>query len=353
MGDYQSITAEQRPAFFKNLLDSGLWGHDLLCLLNAPNAQTMPLIHMREQLLQCIKKDTSLAPMDTDFKAFFEVLFNRSLLTCKRIIWGETPQTTLQKLMDYEAIHQMNQLDDLKRRLIHPDRLMYAFFHPLLGDEPLIFTEVALMQGNPTLAHAILADGRPILDPNDADTATFYGISKSHLGLSGIPFGNLLLKAVVQTVKSEFNHIDNFVTLSPITGLTDWAGAQLDNPHSVLNDKELETVQALLVTQDKNIEQQQSQTLIQQHAEPLRHIITKHITQLNKWGSINRVAHFHLGNGAEFNDIQILADVGRMHQSYGCMVNYRYRLQTVEDNIVHYHSENHIALSDTISSLVQ
>ena len=354
---YQNLASADKNDLFHTLQKNALWGHALLCRLNAPQGQTMPLIHMRADLLDCIKQDPTLAPLDTDFKAFLEVLFNRSLITFEQISWNKTPRASLQKIMDYEAIHQMGGWDDLKNRLIHPDRLMYAFFHPLLGDEPLIFTEVALMNGNPTLAHAILDENRTILSPEGADTATFYGISKSHAGLWGIPFGNLLLKQVVRTIKAQFDHIDNFVTLSPITGLTQWANGQLDNPNSILNDAELKTVQSLQQGMQGDMNDTQATALITPHSDTLKTIITKHILQQNKerktGGSINRVAHFHLGNGAELNDIQILADFGRMHQSYGCMVNYRYRLQTVEDNIVTYSTQQKIALSETVGKFAQ
>ncbi len=345
MDTYAHLDNRAKYAFFKQADTQGLWGYKGLCLLQAPSDHTLKLIHMRQDLLDFIPQYPALHPLDDIFKTFLQIVFNRCCLRFERIVWDKTPKAILQKIIAYEAIHRIDGLADLKNRIIWSDRLMYAYFHPLLGDEPLIFTEVALMQNTPHLAQAILArvSDRKIAAPSITDTAVFYGISKSHKGLTGIRFGNLLIKQVVKTIQCTYPHIDTFVTLSPIPHFTDWAAAQ-DNT-GILDTKEQHTIQMLHASKDKK-------NTVYENARIMQKIIAKYIIQPNCRHSPNRVAHFHLGNGAEFHNIQILADENRMEESYGCMVNYRYRLDTVEHNIHQYFEHNKIAISDTISDIL-
>ena len=332
---------------FQGVQTHDIWGQAGLCLLQAPSGHTMELIRMRQDLLLLIADDATLAPLDVPFKAFLQIVFNRCMLRFERIIWDKTPKSVLEKIIAYEAIHQIYDLDTLKDRLIWSDRLMYAYFHPLLGDEPLIFTEVALTQGIPETVKSILAPvaNRKICAPSIANTAVFYGISKSHQGLTGIKFGNLLLKQVIQTLTSEYPHIQTFVTLSPMPNFVEWTqqqiSAQNNDRLSALQTTEIQYIRDILTGTD-------IESIIQNNADIMKKIIAKYIVFTPQGEHCNRVAHFHLGNGAELYDIRIGADANRLHESYGCMVNYRYNISTIEDNIQTYFNTHRIPISDNI-----
>ncbi len=343
---YAHLSMPEKYSFFKHMHAEQLWGHKGLCLLQAPHGHTIQLIRMRQDMLSLITAYPELAPLDIPFKIFFRIVFNRCCLRFERILWDKTPNSVLNKIISYEAIHHIPSLNELKNRLICSDRLMYAYFHPLLGDEPLIFTEVALMQNTPQMVESILvsAENRKIFDSNSTNTAIFYSISKSHKGLTGVPFGNLLIKQVVQTIQSEIPHINTFVTLSPMPNFTHWTQAQMGDTAPILQVDELRTLRAVATCGDTH-------AAILKNAKIMKQIIAKYIMYTPQGRAINRVAHFHLGNGAEFYDIQIGADPSRMDESYGCMVNYRYNTHTIEDNIEAYFNDNKVAISEKIVNL--
>lgn len=349
MSHYQTLEQKSKDHFFNTLLDDFV-GSDLLCLLAASKNNILPLIGMREDLLHAVARDSKLKKLDQYFKLFLKGIFSRSLLRFERISWETTPKASLEKIIAYEAIHQIDGMDELQRRLQNKDRRMYAFFHPLLGDEFLIFIEVAFTNGIPNRASAILDENRPLINPTDASTILFYGISKSHAGLTGIPFGNLLIKQVVRTLYDEFK-LDMFLTLSPMPGLKDWAEQQIDTQDTILNGEQL----ALVKTLSQQRDTQSIHTVINAHTDVMKSIVAQYIVRAKtpSGRAVGNVAHFHMSNGVQVHDITLLADDTRMQQSYGCMVNYRYSLPMIEDNIDSYVNDHKAVISDTVAKLLK
>ena len=198
---------------------------ELLRRLNLAPGGIETLVRMREDLLARLTTSPDLAIVDADFTHLLSSWFNRGFLVLRRIDWS-TPANILEKIIRYEAVHAIHTWDDLRRRLEPEDRLCYAFFHPQLGDEPLIFVEVALTRAMPSTIAALLADERPLLHPQDATTAVFYSISNCQEGLRGISFGNFLIKQVVEDLHRDLPGLTDFVTLSPVPGFARWLAEQ-------------------------------------------------------------------------------------------------------------------------------
>ncbi|MBT8412414.1 MAG: malonyl-CoA decarboxylase, partial [Octadecabacter sp.] len=201
---------------------------ELLRRLNQPVGATADIVAMRVDLLRIIKDHPQLARTNLDFVHLFSSWFNRGFLVLKAINW-DTPARILDKIVAYEAVHQINDWDDLRRRLYPPDRRCFAFFHPAMPDEPLIFVEVALTEKIPGSVTKLLSEGRTHLQAEDAKVAVFYSISNCQKGLTGISFGNLLIKQVVTELSLEFPQLESFVTLSPIPGLNGWLATQTED----------------------------------------------------------------------------------------------------------------------------
>ena len=176
---------------------------------------------MRESLLAALKDDAALEAFDRDFRHLFGSWFNRGFLVLRRIEWT-TPANILEKIIRYEAVHEISNWDELRRRLDPPDRRLYAFFHPALADEPLIFVEVALTGAIPDAIEPLLAADRVAMAPEAATTAVFYSISNAQAGLAGVSFGNFLIKQVVEDLRRELPRLQTFVTLSPVPGFARW-----------------------------------------------------------------------------------------------------------------------------------
>src|SRR5579884_1042403 len=194
---------------------------ELFRRLNLAPGGTLALVRMREQLMDVLAHRPDLGAVDDDFVHLFSSWFNRGFLVLRRIDWS-TPAIILEKIIRYEAVHEIDSWDDLRARIDPPDRRCYAFFHPALLDEPLIFVEVALTREIPDAIAPILARGRTILDPREATTATFYSISNTQRGLGGVSFGSFLIKQVVEEISREFPKLSNFVTLSPAPEFRAW-----------------------------------------------------------------------------------------------------------------------------------
>ena len=195
---------------------------ELFRRLNLAPGGTAALVRMREQLMDVLAhRDDDLGPVDADFVHLFSSWFNRGFLVLRRIDWS-TPAIVLEKIIRYEAVHEIRGWDDLRRRIDPPDRRCYAFFHPALVDEPLIFVEVALTRDIPGAIAPILATEREVADADKARTAVFYSISNCQRGLAGVSFGNFLIKQVVEEISREMPKLATFVTLSPVTGFADW-----------------------------------------------------------------------------------------------------------------------------------
>ena len=288
---------------------------ELLRRLNQPMGATSDIVAMRVDLLRIVKEYPDLMRTDCDFVHLFRSWFNRGFLVLKAINW-DTPARILDKIVAYEAVHQIKDLDDLRRRLYPPDRRCFAFFHPAMPDEPLIFVEVALTENIPSSVIKLLSEGRTPLQPEQAKVAVFYSISNCQKGLTQISFGNLLIKQVVAELSLAFPQLENFVTLSPIPGLNKW-----------------------LTTQTENIEHGHiASAILSQSASPqdIRAMAARYLLLAKRDNGmpIDPVTRFHLGNGAEVYDIHANADTSAngMAQSSGAMVNYLYDLSLTERN---------------------
>ncbi|MEL7344659.1 MAG: malonyl-CoA decarboxylase family protein, partial [Pseudomonadota bacterium] len=189
--------------------------------MNTSDGATTALVRMRAELLRFMREGPNFRRIDLDLVHLFTSWFNRGFLVLERIDWA-TPARVLEKIIAYEAVHQINDWDDLRRRTEPADRRCYAYFHPRMPDEPLIFVEVALTQGVPESIQGVLAQDRVLLDAADADTAVFYSISNCQQGLAGISFGESLIKNVVADLSTELPGLKTFITLSPIPGFRDW-----------------------------------------------------------------------------------------------------------------------------------
>lgn len=288
---------------------------ELLRRLNQPMGATADIVAMRVDLLRIMKDQPDLARTDYDFVHLLRSWFNRGFLVLKAIDW-DTPARILDKIVAYEAVHQINDLDDLRRRLFPPDRRCFAFFHPSMPDEPLIFVEVALTKDIPGSVTKLLSDGRTPLEAEDAKNAVFYSISNCQKGLTGISFGNLLIKQVVAELSMSFPQLENFVTLSPIPGLNAWLETQREDPQ----------VGHIAVE------------ILEHRANPkdLRAMAARYLLNAKRKDGmpLDPVARFHLTNGAKVHDIHAGADTSKngMAQSSGAMVNYLYDLSLTERN---------------------
>lgn len=286
---------------------------ELLRRLNQPSGATQGLVSMRVDLLRFVKSNPELKRTDIDFVHLLRSWFNRGFLVLKQISW-DTPARVLDKIVAYEAVHQIDDLDDLRRRLCPPDRRCFAFFHPSMPDEPLIFVEVALTAEIPDAIDALLSEGRTPIEAEQAKVAVFYSISNCQRGLTGISFGNLLIKQVVTELSRELRGLDTFVTLSPIPGLNRWLAGETEHPEHG------HAAQAVLAA---------AATPRDLRAMAARYLI---FAKREDGMPLDPVARFHLGNGAELHEIHAEADLspnGRS-QSGGVMVNYLYDLNKTE-----------------------
>lgn len=320
-------------------------------LNQAPNA-TLALVNMRTDLLGFIRKEPSLKSLDQDFSHLFKSWFNKGFLQLQRINW-ETPASVLEKIIAYEAVHEISSWDDLRLRVAAPDRRLYGYFHPALGMEPLIFVEVALTDVTSDAIAPILSDDREHLDPDKATTAVFYSISNCQSGLKGISFGNFLIKQVVESLHREFPNVKTFVTLSPIPGFRRWALSQQDSPDPVTNGEDLIFIEQLEYSKEKGT----LKNLLREKTEDLRKLAAKYLvsTRSPRGGASDAVSRFHLGNGAQLENIHASADNSEngLNNSWGCMVNYQYRIKDIERNHEAYVNGDEIMTSSSVQSLLK
>ena len=296
---------------------------------NGISRGTIRLVNLRKRLLDILKKNPELKAVDYDLVYLFKNWFNRGFLILRPINW-ETPAHILEKIIAYEAVHQINSWDELRARLAPKDRKCFAFFHPAMQDEPIIFVEVALMKEMPGKIQDILEEERTSLDPDEANVAVFYSISNCQKGLSGISFGNFLIKQVANDLNLEFPNLKKFVTLSPVPGLRAWI--KLKNP-----------------TLNKLIQNfQKSQQFLKIKPELMENIGNYFLKSDRPDGMPNDpVARFHLGNGASLEQVNFLGDTSKngLETSCGLMVNYLYDLTKVEHNHEKFIAEKKINIS--------
>jgi malonyl-CoA decarboxylase len=321
---------------------------ELIRRLNRAPGGTGDLVAMRADLLDLMNGDKDLAALDRDVVHLLASWFNRGFLVLRRIDWS-TPANILEKIIRYEAVHEIRDWDDLRRRIDPADRRCYAFFHPALVDEPLIFVEVALTESIPGAIAPLLAEDREPVPVERARTAVFYSISNTQRGLGGISFGNFLIKQVVEELRRELPKLENFVTLSPVPGFMPWLKRASDVP---VTDEE----RTLLEQLDRPdwLEDAELASQLRSVVEPLAaYYFLKARTP--KGRLIDSVARFHLGNGARLERIDWLGDLSPkgLRESAGIMVNYLYRLEDIEKNHEAYANQGEVAASSAVKKLLK
>ncbi len=321
--DYEKLPSRETYQNFSDAAEPSR--QELIRRLNQPPGATQKLVEMRADLLRLGKNDPGLQAFDLDIKHLFASWFNRGFLVLRPISW-ESPAHILEKIIAYEAVHAIDSWEDLRRRLEPRDRRCFAFFHPAIPDEPLIFVEVALTRGTPTSIQALLSGDREEVQADQIDTAVFYSISNCQAGLANVSFGNFLIKQVASDLSLELPGLTTFVTLSPIPGLVKWL--QKSHPDLVVDEQEdLRSLAAHYLLHEKS-----------RNNLPL-----------------DPVARFHLGNGAIVEQIHTDADNsenGKL-QSFGCMVNYLYDLGQVTKNHEDFVSEGKVIASKEIEKLAK
>jgi malonyl-CoA decarboxylase len=304
---------------------------ELFRRLNLAPGGTAALVRMREQLMDVLTHRDDLGAVDDDFVHLFSSWFNRGFLVLRHIDWS-TPAIVLEKIIRYEAVHEIRDWDDLRRRIDPPDRRCYAFFHPALVDEPLIFVEVALTREIPPAITPILATGREVVEPDKMRTAVFYSISNCQRGLAGVSFGNFLIKQVVEDINREMPKLATFVTLSPVVNFASWLKRErAQDSSAALNDAD----KAALAAIDNPNWWQDAATADLVKDVLMRAAAWYYLRARNPRGApVDAVARFHLGNGARLERINWLGDTSdkAMKQGLGFMVNYLYDLDDIEKN---------------------
>ena len=323
------------------------------------------LVDMRAELLALKGTDSAFAALEGDLKRLLISWFDIGFLTLDCITW-DSPASLLEKLIAYESVHEIRSWDDLKNRL-DSDRRCYAFMHPHMLGEPLIFVEVALTTGLATNVQDLLDETAIVEDLAHTDTAIFYSISNAQQGLAGISFGNFLIKRVVAKLSEEFPHIKNYSTLSPIVSFRRWLTTQLAN-----NEKDLLTSSeknALALHSEKLGVGSSLAKLIEmpdwpknaQICDLIQPILTRlaaHYLSEEKRSNgraFDPVAHFHLTNGAQIKQLNWMGDQSEkgLHQSYGLMVNYLYQLDKIESNSTAYVERGEAMTSNTVKALIK
>ncbi|KZD10029.1 malonyl-CoA decarboxylase [Oceanibaculum pacificum] len=333
----------------------------LLTQFNALPQGVKFLVDMRADLLKLDLKNPHLAGLDRDMKELLAAWFDIGFLDMKVISW-ESPAALLEKLIAYESVHEIRSWADLRNRLDR-DRRCYAFFHPRMPSEPLIFVEVALVKGLSGSVQTLLDESAPAQDPKQADTAIFYSISNTQDGLRGISFGSFLIKRVVDDLADDLPQIKTFSTLSPIPGFRRWLDAGLDAPEELIPADD----RAALAEADERLadpaalkallaegEWQQDEALTDALEQPLVRLCARYLTGRKNGRALDPVARFHLGNGARVERINWLGDVSAkgLRESYGLMVNYLYRREDIEDNHELFARDGTVAVSADVADLL-
>ncbi len=337
---------------------------ELLRRMNMAPRGTATLVAMRANLASELRQNPALKPLDADLRHLLASWFNRGFLELKRIDW-HTPAAVLEKLIDYEAVHEIQGWDDLRRRLA-PDRRCFAFFHPALADEPLIFVEVALVQGIASAIQPLLARGEATISEANADTAIFYSISNCQRGLRGISFGNFLIKQVVEDLKQELPKLSRFSTLSPVPGFRSWLEKRAkDSDWEMLKPEERSALaelagegehEPLLLALTSRPNWHQDIGLASAVRAPLMRLCAEYLTDPQDGkGPSDPVARFHLGNGAVLERINFLGNLAArgLKESFGLMVNYLYDLDRIEANHEIFVRDGAVAHSSGVAELMR
>ena len=325
---------------------------ELFRRLNLAPGGTAALVHMRAQLIDVLDHRDDLAVVDSDFLHLFSSWFNRGFLVLRKIDWS-TPASLLEKIIRYEAVHTIRDWNDLRARVDSADRRCYAFFHPALLDEPLIFVEVALVRGMPTAIDPILSAKRAAVELERATTAVFYSISNCQRGLAGVSFGHFLIKQVVEEVQRDMPRLATFVTLSPVPNFAQWLKRErAARSPGALSEEDRAALSAL----DRPEWWSDAETAEAVHDPLIRAAAWYFLRARNQRGlPHDPVARFHLGNGARLERLNFLADSSprALAQSHGLMVNYLYDLDHIEKNHEAYAQQQAVIAAGAINRLAR
>lgn len=302
------------------------------------------LVDLRADLLRYLRNDGDLKALDRELEARLSAWFDVGFLELARLTWN-SPAALLEKIVEYEAVHEISSWKDLKNRL-DCDRRCYAFFHPRMPMEPLIFVEVALLEGLADNVQQLLDENAPLVDTERATAAIFYSISNTQPGLRGVSFGNFLLKRVVDDLKRDFPKLKTFATLSPVPGLVRWATQNREIVLAAFQPADWKRLAEAGIAGPEAMELaqiiagsngwQDNQALAKALREPLLRVAAGYLTDARKSDGkpVDPVARFHLGNGARIERLNWLADTADkgLHQSWGIMINYLYDPDRIVDN---------------------
>jgi len=339
----------------------------LLTHFNALPQGVKFLVDLRAELLRFAREDPGLRELEQDLKGLLATWFDVDFLDLRRITWDSSPAALLEKLIAYEAVHLIESWDDLKNRL-DSDRRWFAYFHPSMPEEPIIFVEVALVAGMAGNVQDLLDEAAPLHDPEAADTAIFYSISNAQRGLAGIAFGNFLIKRVVDALAHEFAGLGTFATLSPVPGFRAWLNAELDAQGPKLfkpaewkkiteilpsGAADVGQLKDLLDDEDWIVEADSSEAL----EAPLLRLCARYLAKEQRPGGTTRdpVAHFHLKNGARMERLNWRGDLSSkgLDQSAGIMINYLYKLDDIDDNSDAYVTKGKVVTSSGLRALLK
>ena len=318
------------------------------------------LVDLRSDVRSFMKSAPVLKSLDFDLRRLLKSWFDIGFLELKRLTWDE-PASLLEKIIEYEAVHEISSWHDLKNRL-DKDRRCYAFFHPSMPDEPLIFVEIALVKGLAKNIQTLLDENAPAIDPDDADTAIFYSITNTQKGLHGIHFGSFLIKRVVDHLSRDLPKLNTFATLSPVPGFTKFIrNLDDDLEKRLITDREQSDLVRIFGSERlKEAIAASGWQLKLNGADEVKNILEKicayYLTRVKKDGrALDPVAEFHLNNGARLEYINWMADNSEngIRQSAGIMVNYLYRLSDIEKNHERYRETGSVATSASVNNLLK
>ncbi|WGF90425.1 malonyl-CoA decarboxylase [Marinivivus vitaminiproducens] len=338
---------------------------ELLTQFNALPAGIKFLVDMRADLMRHVRNDPFIAALDGNFRDLLASWFDVGFLRLERITW-DSPAALLDKLIAYEAVHEIRSWEDLRHRL-HRSRRCYAYFHPSMPGEPLIFVQVALVEGIAGSVQRLLDPQVSDPQPEEADTAIFYSISNAQSGLRGISFGNFLIKRVVDHISRDLPNVKTFATLSPMPGFKVWLAGQLESaaPRDVLTEDEERKLgehaarlgrEASLASLLDQPGWHADEKLVEALQEPLLKAAARYLLARRSDGKpLDPVARFHLGNGARIERVNIQADLSRqgLSNSLGVMVNYLYHRDEIERNHEAFAQDNVVTVSGDISDLLK
>ena len=348
--DYLAAPGDRALAALQSAVDSPR--QEFFRRLNLAPGATAEIVGLRRDLLRMPKGHSGLEAVDTDLMHLLGSWFNRGFLVLRRIDW-QTPAAILEKIIAYEAVHEIRDWNDLRRRLDPSDRRCFAFFHPSLVDEPLIFVEVALMHEPAKAIGEVLDAAQRVDDDDPPTTAVFYSISNCQEGLKGISFGNFLLKQVVEELAREQPSLKTFVTLSPVPQFARWlARALADGDRGIVTPAERTALAGLgepgwTAARDEGERRKTALMALAAHYFML--------AKASDGRPLDPVARFHLGNGARLDRLNWLGDPSPkgLRESFGLMVNYRYELRDIERNHEAYANEGEVVASRAVRSLLK